>query len=162
MIAAAKIHGLNLRRANEITKLVMDHGLHLDLFKISFVNNVRIDKDKAMDPKEKIPPPLVLSHPVVNLVHIPKLITEFNQVCIMIVCVVNIKTKKLSITYHFCFGSIHLPCFLNPFNEVATHQEKINSLCFINRNINKNGQLGEATRHRRLHCYPTKEKMKDK
>ena len=51
MIAAAKIHGLNLRQENEIKKLVMDHRLHLDLFTNSFVNNVRIDKDKAMDPK---------------------------------------------------------------------------------------------------------------
>ena len=85
MIAAAKIHGLNLRQENEIKKLVMDHRLHLDLFTNSFVNNVCIDKDKAMDPKEKRPPPLVLSHPVVNLVHIPKLIAEVNQVHIMIV-----------------------------------------------------------------------------
>ena len=85
MIAAARICGLNLRQENQIPKFVMDHWLHLAIFKNRFVNNVHIDKDEAMDPKEKIPPPLVITHPVVKLVHIPKLITEVNQVHIIIV-----------------------------------------------------------------------------
>ena len=38
-----------------------------------------------MYPKEKIPPPLVLMHPVVKLVQTKKLITEVNKVHVMIV-----------------------------------------------------------------------------
>ena len=56
------------------------HGIHLYLSTKWFVNNVHIDKDEAITPKEKIPPLLVLRHTVVNLVHITKLITEVNWV----------------------------------------------------------------------------------
>ena len=51
-------------------KLIMVDGVYLDLFKNCFINNVRNNKDKIKEPKEKIPPPLVLTHPVVKLVHI--------------------------------------------------------------------------------------------
>ena len=50
-----------------------------------FLDNVHIDKDEAVTPNEKIPPPLLLTHPVVKLAHIPKIITEANQVHVMIV-----------------------------------------------------------------------------
>ena len=85
-----------------------------------------------MSPKEKRQPPLVLMHPVVNSVHILKLITEFNQVHVMIILVVRIQTQKVSIMYHFYFGVIHVPYFLNPLNSVATNKEKVNRLCVIN------------------------------
>ena len=39
----------------------------------------------AVATKEDIPPPLILMHPVVNSVHILKLITEINLVHVMIV-----------------------------------------------------------------------------
>ena len=66
-------------------KLITTHGLHLDLFKLYFVNNVSIDKDKAVAMKEKRPSPFLLTHPVINLVHIPKLISEVNRVHVIIV-----------------------------------------------------------------------------
>ena len=56
----------------------MNYGIHLALFKKCFVNNVHIDNDEAMAPKEKRPPPIVLKHPVFNSSHITKLITEVN------------------------------------------------------------------------------------
>ena len=84
MIAAAKICGVNIFQENQTPKLITTHGLHLALFTDFFVNNLCIDKDEAVAPKEKRPSPLVITHPVVNYVHIPKLITEVNQVCVMI------------------------------------------------------------------------------
>ena len=53
-----------------------------------------------MATKEKIPPPLVLTHPVVNLVQIPRLITEFNRFHVIIVRVIHVQAQKVSITYH--------------------------------------------------------------
>ena len=66
-------------------KLMMTRGLHLDLFTLCLVNNLSIDKDEAVDLKEKIPPPLLLMHPVINSVQIQKLITEVNLVHVIIV-----------------------------------------------------------------------------
>ena len=85
MITDAKTCGFNIRQENYMPKLIMNHGIHLYLFTERFVNYVRIENYYYMDPKKKIPPPLVLTHPVVKLVHIPNLITEFNQVHVMIV-----------------------------------------------------------------------------
>ena len=56
----------------------MTHGLQLSLFIDCFVNDVHIDKDEAVATKENIPPPLVLTHLVIKLVNILKVITEFN------------------------------------------------------------------------------------
>ena len=56
----------------------MAHGIHPALFTNFFVNDVRIDKDESVAQKENVPPSLVLTHPVVKLSHIPKLITEVN------------------------------------------------------------------------------------
>ena len=53
-----------------------------------------------MDPEKYIPPPPVLTHPVVNLVHILKLIIEFNLVYVMIVQVIHIHMQKVSVIYH--------------------------------------------------------------
>ena len=85
MIVAAKSCGVNLFQANHTLKLIMTHGLHLDLFTFCFVNNVSIDKDKAVAMKEKRPSPFLLTHPVINLVHIPKLISEVNGVHVIMV-----------------------------------------------------------------------------
>ena len=57
----------------------MAHGLHLALFTYCLVNNLRIHKDEVIPSKEKRPPPLVLNHPEINWVHIPKLIIEINR-----------------------------------------------------------------------------------
>ena len=81
-------------------KLIMADGVQLELFITCFINNIHIEKDTINPPKEESPPPLVLTHPVVNLVHIPMLITEVNQVHVMILQVVHIQKQKLSITYH--------------------------------------------------------------
>ena len=96
-------------------------------------------------------------HPLVNLVHIPMLITEVNQVHVMIVLVVNIQAQKLSIMYHLCLVVIHLACFLNPINGVVTLRKKMNRLCVINQYSNKTG-VGYAINHCSLHSYPTKKK----
>ena len=85
-----------------------------------FLNNLHNDKDEAVSTKEKRPPPLVLTHPVVNSVHILKFITEVNRVPVMIVLVISIQTQKVSVPYHFYFGVINLRCFINPFNGVVT------------------------------------------
>ena len=65
-----------------------------------------------MNPKEKKPPPLVLTNTVVNLIHIHKLITDVNQVHVMIVWVFYIQTQNVSIRYLLCFGVIHLAYLL--------------------------------------------------
>ena len=140
----------------------MTHGIHLSLFKNIFVNNLLIYNYKAISPKEKIPPPLLLTHPVVNSVCLQHFITEINWVHIMIVLVVRIQTQNLSIMYHFFFRVIHLPFFLDPFNCVATHQDKMNSFFIIKWHSNKTGKVGGATNHRSLHCYPKNKIMKDK
>ena len=75
-------------------RLIINHGIQLELFIECFVNNVHIGKDEAMYKKEKIPPPLVLTHPVVNSIHIPKVITDTKNVHVMIIRAVNIQTKK--------------------------------------------------------------------
>ena len=85
MIAAAKSCGVNLFQANRTLKLIMTHGLHLDLFTLCFVNNVSIEKDKAVALKENRPPPFVLTNPGINLVHISRLIADVNQVYVIIV-----------------------------------------------------------------------------
>ena len=66
-------------------KLIITYGLYLALLIECFVNIMNIDKDEAMDPKEQIPQPLVLTYPVVNPVHILKLTTEVNPVPVTIV-----------------------------------------------------------------------------
>ena len=78
MIEAAKFCGVNICQSNQTSKLIMTHGLHLSLFIYCFVNDVHIDKDEAVAPKENIPPPLVLTHLVIKLVNILKVITELN------------------------------------------------------------------------------------
>ena len=78
MIAAAKFCGVNLFQSNQTSKLIMTHVLHLYLFIDFFVNDVHIENDEAVAPKENIPPPLVLTHLVIKLVKILKLITKFN------------------------------------------------------------------------------------
>ena len=95
---------------------------------IFFVNRVRIYKDKDTTLPQKIPPPLELTHPGVKLVYIPKLITEVNCVCVMIVRVIHIKMKKVSITYHIWFAVIHLAYFMNSFNVVTTNRDKLTGL----------------------------------
>ena len=100
MVAAAKTCGGNLRQSNQIPKLIIAHGIHLSLVKKFFVNNKCIEKDEAMTPKENRPSPLVLTHPVVNLLHIPKFITEVDQIHVLVVQVVHIQTEKVSATYH--------------------------------------------------------------
>ena len=127
-----------------------------------FLNDVKIEKYWAIPPKEKIPPPLVLTHTFIKSVHIPKLITEVNRVLVIIVRIINIQIQKLSVTDTLFFGFIHLPFSLNPFNGVATHLEKINRLCAIKRHRNKTGQVGDAIKHHSLHFYPTKKKSKEK
>ena len=78
MIAEAKFCWVNLCQSNQTSKLIMTHGLHLSLLIDCFVNDVHIDKDEGVEPKENIPPPLVLTHIVIKLVKILKLITKFN------------------------------------------------------------------------------------
>ena len=78
MILASKINGVNSFQENQTSKLIIDNGLHLDLFTKCSVNIVRIDKDKDMGTKENIPSQLVLTNPVFSSVHIIKLITEVN------------------------------------------------------------------------------------
>ena len=158
MIEAAKFCGVNLCQSNKTSKLIMTHGIHLSLFIYCFVNDVHIDKDEAVAPKENIPPPLVLKHLVIKLVNILKVITEFNWVHVMIVWIINIQTQKVSATYHLCFEVIHLQCFLNPFNDVATYLEKKNGLFFIIWQSNNTRKFGCTTNHRILHCYPTNTK----
>ena len=92
MISDTNICGVNLCHSNQTLKLIITHGIHLDLFTNCFVNNVHIEKYKAMEPKVRIPPPLLIMHLVVYSVHIPKFITEVNQVHIMIAWVVRIQT----------------------------------------------------------------------
>ena len=64
--------------------------------------------------------------------------------------------------YHLCFGVTHLPFFLNPFNGIATHLEKMNRICVINRHSNKTYQDGDAIKHPSLHYSPTKKKKESK
>ena len=116
MITVAKICGFNLRQENQTPKIKTTHGIHFDLFTELKINDVWIGEVEDMYPKEMLPPPLVLMHPVVKLVQTKKLITEVNKVHVMIVWIINIQTQKVSVTYHLCFGVIHLTCFLNPFN----------------------------------------------
>ena len=71
--------GVNICQANQTLKLITDNWLRLSLLKICYINNVHTDKDKAMPPKEKRPPPLVLMYPAVKSVHIPKLIAEVDR-----------------------------------------------------------------------------------
>ena len=115
-----------------------------------------------MTKKENIPTPLVLTHPVINSVHIIKLITEFNQVHVIIVIIINIQTQKVSVTYHLCFRVIHLMSFLNPFNGVETQREKINKLCVIKLHINNTGRVGNSKNNCSLKCYATNKTRKEK
>ena len=55
MIADANICGVNIIQENQVPKLIMAHGIHLDLFKNIFVNNVRIDKHHEMALLENAP-----------------------------------------------------------------------------------------------------------
>ena len=147
MIAASKVYGVSLLQSNQMPKLILAHGIHLALFKNYVVNNLRVEKNEAMAQKKKIPPSPVLTHPVVNLVNIWRLITDLKRLHVMIAQFVCIQTKKISITYHFLFGFIYLACFLNQFNGVETHREDVNSLYVINQNINNTRQFGDDTNH---------------
>ena len=53
MTTAAKLCGVNLCQAIQTLKLIMTHGIQLNLFTLCFVNNVSIDKDDAVALKEK-------------------------------------------------------------------------------------------------------------
>ena len=108
------------------------------------------------------PLPLILTHPVISLVQIPKLITKVNRVHVILVWIINIQMQKLSGTYHFCFRVMHLQCFLIPFNGVVTHSDKKNKLCVMKRHSKNTGQVRYPIKHHILHCYPTKKRRKEK
>ena len=62
--------------------------------KISTVNNILIYNNHTMNQPKEHPPPLILSHPVVNLVFFVKVMANMNTICIVYIIIIDVHYSK--------------------------------------------------------------------
>ena len=74
----------------------MDCGINVLQLTISTVNNILIYNNHNMNQPKENPPPLILSHSVVNPVFFVKVMANMNTICIVYIIIIDVHYPKKS------------------------------------------------------------------